>query len=65
MNAKKAWYLLLLLPFFGTLVPQWFNHPDPPLFGFPFFYWYQVSWVLVTPFLMGLVVIATRDRNDV
>ena len=62
---KRAWYALLVLPFIGTLVPQIYNRPDPPLFGLPFFYWYQLAWVIVTSILLGIVVVATRTRDDV
>ena len=65
MKAKNLWYLLLLLGFAGTLFPFWYNRAEPQLFGIPFFYWYQVLWVVLTPFLMGAVVIATRGRDDV
>lgn len=61
---KRAWYLLLVLPFAGTLVPQIYNHSDPPFLGLPFFYWYQLLWVIVTSALLGVVVVATRRPDD-
>ena len=61
---KRAWYALLLLPFIGTLIPQLYNRLDPPLFGLPFFYWYQLAWVIITTLLLGIVVFATWE-NDV
>jgi hypothetical protein len=42
---SRAWYLLLLLPLAGTLVPTLYNTEDPTLAGIPFFYWYQLLWV--------------------
>ncbi len=62
---RRAWYLLLLLPFVGTLIPQFYNRMQPALFGLPFFYWYQLLWVIVTSILLGIVVIATRRPDDV
>ncbi len=62
---QRRWYLLLILPFIGTLIPQIYNRAAPALFGLPFFYWYQLAWVLVTAGLLGLVVAVTRDRGDV
>ena len=48
--------LLLLLPFVGLLWVPFFNTDDfPALFGFPFFYWYQLLWVPITAFLIWLV----------
>jgi hypothetical protein len=61
----RAWYALLLLPFAGTLIPQIYNRSEPALFGIPFFYWYQLLWVVVTAALLGIVVVATRRSGDV
>ena len=38
-------WALLLLPFIGLLWLPFYNSPLPELFGFPFFYWYQLLWV--------------------
>jgi len=62
---KRAWYALLILPFVGTLFPQLYNRPNPPLFGLPFFYWYQLLWVILTSIILGIVVYATREPDDV
>jgi hypothetical protein len=49
-------WLLLLLPFIGLLwVPFYNTDTLPALFGFPFFYWYQLLWVPITAFLIWLV----------
>jgi hypothetical protein len=61
----RAWYVLLVLPFFGTLIPAIYNRMEPSFFGLPFFYWYQLAWVVVTTILLGIVVIATRKPDDV
>ncbi|HVS45797.1 MAG TPA: DUF3311 domain-containing protein [Verrucomicrobiae bacterium] len=65
MKTKRAWYWLLLAPFVGTLWPPFYNHADPALFGLPFFYWYQLLWVIVTSAILGLVFLMTRERSDV
>jgi hypothetical protein len=62
---NRGWYLLLVLPFIGTLLPWLYNRSAPALFGLPFFYWYQLAWVLVTAGLLGLVVYLTRGHGDV
>jgi hypothetical protein len=62
---RRAWYALLVLPFVGTLIPQFYNHARPTLFGMPFFYWYQVAWIVITAGLLGLVVGLTREPGDV
>jgi hypothetical protein len=61
---RRGWYALLLLPFVGTLIPPLYNHAKPALFGIPFFYWYQLAWVVVTSILLGLFVVLTRERGD-
>jgi hypothetical protein len=61
---RRAAYVLLVLPFVGTLVPSIYNRAGPPLFGMPFFYWYQLAWVLVTAVLLGLFLALTRARHD-
>lgn len=60
---RRWWYLLLLLPFPGTLLPGLYNRIDPTLFGLPFFYWYQLAWIPVTTILLTIVIIATKDRH--
>lgn len=48
-------WLLLLLPFIGLLWIPFYNAELPVLFGFPFFYWYQLLWVPVTALLIWIV----------
>jgi hypothetical protein len=62
---RRAWYLLLVLPFFGTLVPPLYNRAAPTFAGLPFFYWYQLVWVVVTAGLLGIVVLMTREDRGV
>lgn len=47
--------LLLLLPFLGLLLVPIYNRAEPALFGFPFFYWYQLAWVPLTSLLIYFV----------
>ncbi|MBV9233271.1 MAG: DUF3311 domain-containing protein [Candidatus Eremiobacteraeota bacterium] len=64
MRRSRAVYLLLLVPFVATLLPWIYNRAEPSLFGLPFFYWYQLAWVIVTAGLLGIVVYATRENDD-
>jgi hypothetical protein len=59
------WYALLVLPFAGTLLPWIYNRAEPQLFGLPFFYWYQLAWIVVTAVLLGIVAFATGLWRDV
>lgn len=65
MRRSRAAYLLLIVPFIATLVPWIYNRAEPSLFGLPFFYWYQLAWVLITAALLGFVVYVTREGDDV
>lgn len=61
MRQRRAWFLLLALPFAGLLYPPLYNRLTPTLFGFPFFYWYQLAWVFVTTALLLVVYRKTRS----
>ena len=59
----RIWYLLLVVPMIGTLIPPIYNTKDPTLIGIPFFYWYLMLWVPVTVVCMLIVYRLTRgDR---
>jgi len=53
-TASPAWTLLLALPYLGLCFPGLYARALPVLFGFPFFYWYQFAWVLITSALLGV-----------
>lgn len=55
-------WLLLLVPYVGLLWVPFYNVRTPDLWGFPFFYWYQLLWVPITAFLTWLVY--RRLRHD-
>ncbi|WP_027487242.1 DUF3311 domain-containing protein [Allorhizobium undicola] len=53
---------LLVIPYIGLLWVPFYNKSEPQLFGFPFFYWYQLGWV---PLASLLIFIAYRSfKND-
>lgn len=55
MKRPSPLWLLLLVPYLGLLWVSLYNAKEPELFGFPFFYWYQLAWVPVTSLLIWLV----------
>ncbi len=55
--------LLLLLPFIGLLWVPFYNAAEPSLFGFPFFYWYQIAWVPMSS-LLTYIVWRSRRWSD-
>lgn len=38
----------LAAPFLGLLAVPLYTRDEPQLAGFPFFFWYQLAWVLLT-----------------
>jgi hypothetical protein len=59
----RVWYLLLVVPMFGTLIPPIYNTKDPTLIGIPFFYWYLMLWVPVTVVCMVIITRFTRGER--
>jgi hypothetical protein len=55
-RGRRGWFLLLVLPFVATLFPQYYAGAEPSLGGIPFFYWYQLLWVVITGLLTILVL---------
>ena len=55
------WYLLFVIQFVAVLWPPFYNRAEPALAGMPFFYWYQLAWVIVGAILTTIVYFATRD----
>lgn len=55
----SAWNLLLLVPLL-MLITSWFNFDAPRLLGIPFFYWYQLAFVVVGVVCVGLVYVKTK-----
>jgi hypothetical protein len=54
---------LLLLPYIGLLYVPIYAARDPVLFGFPFFYWYQLAWVPLTSLLLWIVYRGLPDED--
>ena len=55
-RSSSSWlWLLLLIPYIGLLWVPFYNHVEPRLLGFPFFYWYQLMWVPISALLTWLV----------
>ena len=55
------WYLLFVVVLVGVIWPPFYNRVEPALIGMPFFYWYQLLWVIVAAALTAIVYFATDD----
>lgn len=40
-------YLLLLLPYLAMMWVPSYNRIEPEIAGIPFFYWYQMLWIVL------------------
>ena len=56
----KRWFWLLVVPFIAMMWVPSYNRIDPQLWGFPFFYWYQLLWVLLGAVITALVYFKTK-----
>jgi hypothetical protein len=57
--------VLLLIPCVALALVPTYSRTTPKLWGWPFFYWYQVLWVLITPVLTYTAfLIIKRTRGD-
>jgi len=50
--------LLLILPFIVLLWPPFYNFRTPDFIGIPFFYWFQLLWIIITAIITAIVYFA-------
>ena len=55
------WYLLFVVQFAVALWPPLYNKIEPTLMGIPFFYCFQLLWVIVSAVFTAVVYFATSD----
>jgi uncharacterized membrane protein len=55
-------HLLLLVPFVAILWVPSYNRLDPEVAGIPFFYWYQLLWIVLGALvLLPVYLVEERD----
>ena len=58
---KRHWLrILFVLPFIAMLWVSSYNRLTPELFGFPFYYWYQLVWVVISAAIAAIIYRAER-----
>lgn len=62
-HRSRATCWLLLLPYIGLLWIPFYNFDTPGLWGFPFFYWYQLAWVPITAVMTWIAYGSVRDDD--
>jgi hypothetical protein len=60
-RGSSWWYLLFIIQFVAILWPSYYNKAEPSFIGMPFFYWYQLLWVILGAILTAIVYFATDD----
>lgn len=62
-EVRKGLYVLLLVPIIAPLLVSTYAHKTPTLWGFPFFYWYQMLWVPISALITAVVYLLTTERG--
>ena len=60
---RRLAYALLVLECLVILIPSIYGRMTPRLFGIPFFYWFQLLWILVAMVITGIVYLLTTVRR--
>jgi hypothetical protein len=58
---RRLALLLLLIPFVGTLWVASYASLTPRLWGIPFFYWYQLLWIVISAGIT--IIVYAVDRS--
>jgi hypothetical protein len=58
-GSNRHWLWLLVIPWIAMIWVPSYNRVDPQLWGFPFFYWYQLLWVLISAVITAFVYFKT------
>nr|HET6901526.1 DUF3311 domain-containing protein [Ktedonobacteraceae bacterium] len=53
---RASWALILLIvPFIVLLWPPFYNYTQPEFIGIPFYYWFQLLWIIITAILTAVL----------
>ena len=61
--ARVVAALCVVIPFVATLWVPFYNRTTPNVAGFPFFFWWQLLWVLITAVLMLVAYFVVRREE--
>jgi hypothetical protein len=56
--------VLLLIPCVALAAVPLYSRETPKLWGWPFFYWFQLMWVLITPVLTYTAYLLIRRARS-
>jgi hypothetical protein len=65
-GALRRWlaYALLLGECLVILVPSVYGRLTPKLFGLPFFYWFQLAWIIAAMVITGMAYLLLAARGE-
>ena len=61
---KIAVTVVLLLAIIVPLLVSTYDQVNPRLFGFPFFYWYQLAWVFLAAGCCSIAFLLLKRERD-
>ncbi len=61
---KVAVTVILLIAIVTPLLVSTYAFDEPRLFGFPFFYWYQLLWVFIAAGLCGVAFLLLKRERE-
>ncbi len=61
--ARLVAAVCVIAPFVAVLAVPVFNKRTPEVAGFPFFFWWQLLWVVLTATLMALAYVVVRREE--
>lgn len=53
---------IIFIPFVAVLWVPFYNKLEPELWGVPYFYWYQLGWILLSAVLIIIVYLLGEER---
>ena len=59
----RPMYLLLLVPYLAMMWVPSYNRIEPMIAGIPFFYWYQMAWIVLGAAILLPVYLIEERRK--
>ena len=57
-------HLLLIVPYVAMMWVPIYNRIDPRIAGIPFFYWYQLVWIVLGAAVLLPIYLSEERRGD-
>jgi len=57
-------HLLLIVPYVAMMWVPFYNRIEPRIAGIPFFYWYQLVWIVLGAAVLLPIYLSEERRGD-